>query len=154
MMKNIYLLIFLCIIVSCIERNTLDDIKINFDSISSDTIQNAIMPIIHDSANGNVQNSISIEPIKPKYAIVWVLIVPNSDSVITKDNIFRYQSIGSDVFEMMDVSEDAKYKKMDEFESTLYRDGAIPTGLYIRKRKILVFDSYSEASKQREEFIK
>ena len=154
MMKNIYLLMFICTIVSCKKQNTLDDINVNFDSISSDTIQNAIMPIINDSANGNVQNSISIEPIKPKYAIVWVLIVPNSDSVITKDNMFRYQSIGSDVFEMMDVSEDAKYKKMDEFESTLYRDGAIPTGMNIRKRKILVFDSYSEASKQREEFIK
>ncbi|UOU96994.1 hypothetical protein MUU74_10860 [Chryseobacterium daecheongense] len=66
----------------------------------------------------------------------------------------RYQSVGSDVIEMTDVSEDAKYKKMDEFEKTLYKDGAVPAGMNIRKRKILVFDSYAEASKQREEFIK
>jgi len=65
-----------------------------------------------------------------------------------------YQSIGSDVIEMIDVSEDAKYRKMDEFERTLYKDGAVPTGMNIRQREILVFDSYAEASKQREEFIK
>jgi NADH:ubiquinone oxidoreductase subunit len=68
--------------------------------------------------------------------------------------VSSYQSIGSDVIEMTDVSEDAKYKKMDEFENTLYKDGAIPSGMNIRKRNILVFDSYAEASKQREEFIK
>lgn len=66
----------------------------------------------------------------------------------------HYQSIGSNVIEMTAVSEDAEYKKMVEFEKTLYKYGAVPMGINIRKRKIFVFDTNEESSKQREEFIK
>ena len=152
-MKNIHLLIVFCAIVSCKKRDTWDDVYMNSDSISTDTTYQASIPVFNDSTN-IIQDTASIESIKPKYAIIWAIIAPNSDSVLTKENISRYQSIGSDVIEMTDVSEDAKYKKMDEFEKTLYKDGAVPAGMNIRKRKILVFDSYAEASKQREEFIK
>jgi len=141
-----------CAVISCKKRDTWDDVYLNSDSISTDTTYQASTPIVYDSTNS--KDTISIAPIKPKYAIIWAIIAPNSDSVLTKENMSRYQSIGSDVIEMTDVSEDAKYKKMDEFEKTLYKDGAVPTGMNIRKRKILVFDSYAEASKQREEFIK
>ncbi|KFF07959.1 hypothetical protein [Chryseobacterium luteum] len=152
-MKNIYLLIAFSVVVSCKKRDTLDDVYMNTDSISTDTTYQASTTIFNDSAN-SIQDTASIESIKPKYAIIWAIIAPNSDSVLTKENMSRYQSIGSDVIEMMDISEDAKYKKMDEFEKTLYHDRAIPAGMNIRKRKILVFDTYAETSKQREEFIK
>lgn len=152
-MKNIYLLMAFFAVVSCKKRDTLDDVYMNSDSISTDTIYQASTSVFNDSTSV-IQDTLSIAPIKPKYAIIWAIIAPNSDSVLTKENMSRYQSIGSDVIEMTDVSEDAKYKKMDEFEKTLYKDGAVPAGMNIRKRKILVFDSYAEASKQREEFIK
>ncbi|WP_343643330.1 hypothetical protein [Chryseobacterium sp.] len=142
-----------CAVVSCKKRDNWDDVYTNSDSISIDTTYQASTPIFNDSTS-TIQDTDSIEPIKPKYAIIWAIIAPNSDSVLTKENMSRYQSIGSDVIEMTDVSEDAKYKKMDEFEKTLYKDGVVPAGMNIRKRKILVFDSYAEASKQREEFIK
>ncbi len=139
-----------CSVVSCKKRDTSDDVYMNSDSISTDTTYQASTPVFNDSTS-IIQDTVSI---KPKYAIIWAIIAPNSDSVLTKENMSRYQSIGSDVIEMTDVSEDSKYKKMDEFEKTLYNDGAVPTGMNIRKRKILIFDSYAEASKQREEFIK
>jgi len=152
-MKNIYLLMAFCAVVSCKKRDTWDDVYMNSDSISTDTTYQASTPVFNDSTS-IIQDTVSITSTKPKYAIIWAIIAPNSDSVLTKENMSRYQSIGSDVIEMTDVSEDAKYKKMDEFEKTLYKDGAVPAGMNIRKRKILVFDSYAEASKQREEFIK
>jgi len=153
-MKKIYLLMAFCAVVSCKKRDTWD-VYMNSDSISTDTTYQASTPVFNDSTS-IIQDTVSTStmPEKPKYAIIWAIIAPNSDSVLTKENMSRYQSIGSDVIEMTDVSEDAKYKKMDEFEKTLYKDGAVPTGMNIRKRKILVFDSYAEASKQREEFIK
>lgn len=140
-------------VVSCKKRDTYDDVYSNTDSISTDTTYQSSTPVFNDSTS-IMQDTVSITSIKPKYAIIWAIIAPNSDSVLTKENVSRYQSVGSDVIEMTDVSEDAKYKKMDEFENTLYKDGAVPTGMNVRKRKILVFDSYAEASKQREEFIK
>ncbi len=142
-----------CTVVSCKKRDTWDDVYMNSDSISTDTTYQASTPIFNDSTS-IIQDTIPTAQTKPKYAIIWAIIAPNSDSVLTIENMSRYQSIGSDVIEMIDISEDAKYKKMDEFEKTLYKDGAVPTGMNIRKRKILVFDSYAEASKQREEFIK
>lgn len=142
-----------CAVVSCKKRDNWDDAYMNSDSISTDTTYQASTPALIDSTSV-IQDTVSTTPTKPKYAIIWAIIAPNSDSVLTKENISRYQSIGSDVIEMTDVSEDAKYKRMDEFEKTLYKDGAVPVGMNIRKRKILVFDSYAEASKQREEFIK
>lgn len=152
-MKNIYLLMAFCVVFSCKKRDSFDDVYMNTDSISTDTTYQASTPVFNDSTI-IIQDTVSIAPIKPKYAIIWAIIAPNSDSVLTKENMSRYQSIGSDVIQMTDVSEDAKYKKMDEFEKTLYKDGAVPSGMNIRKRKILVFDNYAEASKQREEFIK
>lgn len=152
-MKNMYIIMTVCVVVSCKKRDTLDDIYLNSDSINADTTYQASTPVFNDST-GIIQDTVSITSTKPKYAIIWAIIAPNSDSVLTKENMSRYQSIGSDVIEMTDVSEDAKYKKMDEFEKTLYKDGAVPKGMNIRKRKILVFNSYAEASKQREEFIK
>lgn len=142
-----------CAVVSCKKRDTWDDVYNNTDSISTDTTYQASTPVYNDSVN-TIQDTVSTIPLKPKYVIIWAVIAPNSDSVLTKENMSRYQSIGSDIIEMTDVSEDAKYKKMDEFEKTLYKDGAVPSGMNIRKRKILVFDTYAEASKQREEFIK
>ncbi len=152
-MKRTYLLMAFCVVVSCKKRDTWDDVYMDSDSVSTDTTYQASIPIFNDSTSV-IQDTLSIAPIKPKYAIIWAIIAPNSDSVLTKENMSRYQSIGSDVIEMTDVSEDEKYKKMDEFEKTLYKDGAVPAGMNIRKRKILLFDSYAEASKQREEFIK
>lgn len=152
-MRNIYLLMAFCAVVSCKKRDTSDDVYMNSDSISTDTTYQASTPVFNDSTS-IIQDTVSTLPEKPKYAIIWAIIAPNSDSVLTKENMSRYQSIGSDIIEMTDVSEDARYKKMDEFEKTLYKDGAVPTGMNIRKRKILIFDSYAEASKQREEFIK
>lgn len=152
-MKKVYLFMIFCTIVCCKKRDTWDDVYTNTDSINFGNSYQDVISDYNDSTN-NIQDIPAIEPIKPKYAIIWAIIAPNSDSVLTKENVSSYQSIGSDVIEMTDVSEDAKYKKMDEFENTLYKDGAIPSGMNIRKRNILVFDSYAEASKQREEFIK
>ncbi|KAA2224005.1 hypothetical protein [Chryseobacterium sediminis] len=142
-----------CAIVGCKKRDIWDDVYLDSDSISTDTTYQTSTPVFNNSTS-IIHDTVTIAPIKPKYAIVWAIIAPNSDSTLTKENISRYQSIGSDVIEMTDISEDAKYKKMDEFERTLYKEGAVPVGMNIRKRKILVFDSYAEASKQREEFIK
>ncbi|SHE93026.1 hypothetical protein SAMN02787100_1162 [Chryseobacterium sp. OV279] len=152
-MKKVYLLMIFCTIVCCKKRDTWDDVYTNTDSIN---FGNSYQDVINDynDSTDNIHDIPAIEPIKPKYAIIWAIIAPNSDSILTKENMSSYQSIGSDVIEMIDVSEDAKYRKMDEFEKTLYKDGAVPTGMNIRQRKILVFDSYAEASKQREEFIK
>ncbi|MBB6370605.1 hypothetical protein [Chryseobacterium shigense] len=142
-----------CTIVCCKKRDTGDDVYTNTDTINFGNSYQDVISDYNDSTS-NIQDIPAIEPIKPKYAIIWAIIAPNSDSILTKENMSSYQSIGSDVIEMIDVSEDAKYRKMDEFEKTLYKDGAVPTGMNIRQRKILVFDSYAEASKQREEFIK
>ncbi|MDN5478677.1 MAG: hypothetical protein L0G39_17260 [Chryseobacterium sp.] len=152
-MKKFYLLMAFIAIAGCKKRDTWDDVYMTADSISFDNSYQDVISNYNDSTN-NIQDTIQTMPIKPKYVIIWAIIAPNSDSALTKENMSRYQSIGSDVIEMMDVSEDAKYKKMDEFEKTLYKDNAVPVGMNIRKRKILVFDSYAEASKQREEFIK
>lgn len=152
-MKRIYLLMAFYAVTGCKRQDTLQGTYPDIDSASIDTTYQASTPTFSDSTS-YIQDTVSSISLKPKYAIIMAVIAPDTDSALVRENISRYQSVGSDIIEMMDVSEDAKYRKMDEFEKTLYREGAVPSGMSVRKRKILVFDSYAQASKQREEFIK
>ncbi|HFK5560392.1 TPA: hypothetical protein ACGZ9C_000010 [Elizabethkingia anophelis] len=57
----------------------------------------------------------------------------------------------SDVFEMMDISEDSKYRKLDELESKAsveYRHS-----WNLTNREIKMYNSYSEASKAKQELL-
>lgn len=152
-MKKDYLLISIFLLASCQKQTETYETSNMGDTLTS-VINN------HDSLSIKRADSIvavsHVEPEIPKtkYVVIWAIIAPREDSELVSDSIHRYQSIGSEVIEITNYSEDAKYREMDKFEKMLYDDGAVPQGMDIKKRNILVYDTYAEASKKREEFIK
>ena len=148
-MKKYYFFILSGLAVGC-QKQT--------ETVDTFDYQDSLQTTSFNSDGSNPTDSISFievpHELKTKYAVVWAIIAPKEDSELVADSIHRYQSIGSEVIELQNYNEDAKYREMDKFEKTLYDDGAVPFGMDIKKRNILVFDTYAEASKKREEFIK
>ena len=99
-------------------------------------------------ANGSIRASITVSTLK--YCFV-LLKATQTEPVWGKNEYFNYCT---KVQEYSNVGEDLKYRLMDDAQESYLRSpsGALHRGK-VTARECFVFDSYSEASQEREKYL-
>lgn len=134
---------------------------INNDSIDYSSVKQSIKNTIDTTTRNendifdSVNYVSSRDEIKKYYCIAIFYLKSKTPKTIYSNygnyDEYDYQKVSSEVFEMTDTSEDEKYKKLDQIQS---RNDVESNSFYsILKRELKVFDSYAEASTEREKIL-
>ncbi|OPB97017.1 hypothetical protein BAS10_08235 [Elizabethkingia meningoseptica] len=161
MKKNYYILpLTLMLIISCNNSNTNTAVKL------SDSLVNAKNDSVYpkmkktDSLALNkpqIERAIDsvstpyLMPVSKTYYCIAVFHLELQENYLKAGYENKNKIMVSDVFEMMDISEDSKYRKLDELEvkaSVEYKHS-----WNLTNREIKMYNSYSEASKARQELL-
>lgn len=107
----------------------------------------------NDSIAQPDQEKSSIETNKEKYGFVLLKVVVNNGYERIGDNMLpklELRNVCSQIKTFSLFNEDVKYQFMDEFQSH-YMTGSMGTTL--KTRECFAFNSYEEASKEREKYL-
>ncbi|MDV3788811.1 hypothetical protein CMU16_15450 [Elizabethkingia anophelis] len=158
MKKNYYILpLTLALIISCNNSNTNTAVKLSDSLVSAknDSIYPKMQKIdslaLNEPQIEKVTDTAStsyLMPIPKVYYCIAVFHLELQENYLRAGYENKHKVMVSDVFEMMDISEDSKYRKLDELEakaSVEYRHS-----WNLINREIKIYDSYSGASKARQ----
>ncbi|MDV3747086.1 hypothetical protein CMU21_04500 [Elizabethkingia anophelis] len=161
MKKNYYILpLILMLVISCNNSNTNTAVKL------SDSLVNAKNDSVYSKMkkiDSLALNELQIEkatdtastpylmPVSKTYYCIAVFHLELQENYLKAGYENKSRVMVSDVFEMMDTSEDSKYRKLDELEAKASMEYRHSWNL--TNREIKIYDSYSEASKARQELL-
>ncbi|MEN5211293.1 hypothetical protein ABE480_05230 [Elizabethkingia anophelis] len=161
MKKNYYILPFiLMLVISCNNNDTNTAVKLSDSLVSA---KNDIMYPTVEKIDSLALNEPQIEKVTDTASTSYLMPIPKVYSCIAvfhlelQENYLKagYENknrvMVSDVFEMMDINEDSKYRKLDELESKASMEYSHSWNL--KNREMKIFNSYSEASKARQELL-
>ena len=161
MKKNYYILqLTLVLIISCNNSNTNTAVKLSDSLVSSKN--DSMYPTVQ-KIDSLALNEPQIEKVIDTATTSYLMSIPKVYYCIAvfhlelQENYLKagYENknrvMVSDVFEMMDISEDSKYRKLDELESKASMEYSHSWNL--KNREMKMFNSYSEASKTRHELL-
>ncbi|TYT29554.1 hypothetical protein [Elizabethkingia anophelis] len=161
MKKNYYILpLALMLIISCNNSNTNTAVKLSDSlvSVRNDSIYPKMQKIgslaLNEPQIERVIDTVStpyLMPISKTYYCIAVFHLELQENYLKASYENKNRVMVSDVFEMMDISEDSKYRKLDELEAKASMEYRHSWNL--TNREIKMYNSYSEASKGRQELL-
>ncbi|MDF2552866.1 MAG: DnaJ domain [Chryseobacterium sp.] len=153
--------IIILFVRGCNNNHTSAEANTIYDTIDSTSIpkeRNFIVDTTSSIENIKSDSSTYSSPItenKSYYGIaIFYLKSKQSKSVYIVDKYYEqydYTKTASEIFELTDISEDEKYKKLDQIQKEKFLDS---NSFYnITNRELKIFDSYAEASIEREKIL-
>ncbi|MCT4236447.1 hypothetical protein HZP42_08630 [Elizabethkingia anophelis] len=161
MKKNYYILpLTLMLVINCNNSNANTTVKLSDSlvSVKNDSIYSKTQKIdslvlnepqieeVIDTANISY-----IMPVSKTYYCIAVFHLELQENYLKAGYENKNRVMVSNVFEMMDISEDSKYRKLDELESKTSMEYSHSWNL--KNREMKMFNSYSEATKTRHELL-
>ncbi|HFK5563114.1 TPA: hypothetical protein ACGZ9C_002775 [Elizabethkingia anophelis] len=161
MKKDYYILpLTLMLIISCNNSNTNTAVKLSDSLVNAknDSVCPKMQKIDSLALNEHqIEKAIDtastsyLMPVSKTYYCIAVFHLELQENYLKAGYENKNRVMVSDVFEMMDISEDSKYRKLDELESKASMEYSHSWNL--KNREIKMFNSYSEASKTRHELL-
>ena len=162
MKKNYYILpLTLALIISCNNSNTNTAVKL-LDSLvnaKNDSMYPKMQKIdllaLNEPQIEKVADTAStpyLMSVSKTYYCIAVFHLELQENYLKAGYENKHKVMVSDVFEMMDINEDSKYRKLDELESKASMEYSYSWNL--KNREMKIFNSYSEASKTRQELLR
>lgn len=161
MKRNNYILLFVLVLaISCNNNSANTAVKLSDSLVSAknDSIYPTVQKIDSLALNElqiekvtDTANISYLMPIPKVYYCIAVFHLELQENYLKAGYVNKYKVMVSDVFEMMDISEDSKYRKLDELESKASMEYRHSWNL--TNREIKMYNSYSEASKERQMFL-
>ncbi|MCT3646534.1 hypothetical protein [Elizabethkingia anophelis] len=159
--RNNYILLFaLVLVISCNNNSANTAVKLSDSLVSAknESIYPKMQKIdslaLNEPQIEKVTDTAStsyLMPIPKVYYCIAVFHLELQENYLRAGYENKHKVMVSDVFEMMDISEDSKYRKLDELEAKASMEYRYSWNL--TNREIKMYNSYSEASKGRQEFL-
>lgn len=148
------------LIISCNNSNTNTAVKLSDSLVSAKNesiypkMQKTDSLALNEPQIEKVTDTVSTSyliPIPKVYYCIAVFHLELQENYLKAGYENKNRVMVSDVFEMMDINEDSKYRKLDELEAKASVEYSHSWNL--TNREIKMYNSYSEASKGRQEFL-
>ncbi|MEN5133162.1 hypothetical protein [Elizabethkingia anophelis] len=161
MNKNYYILpLTLVFIISCNNSNANTAVKLSDSLVGAKndsmypTVEKIDSLALNEPQIEKVTDTAStsyLMPIPKVYYCIAVFHLELQENYLKAGYENKNRVMVSDVFEMMDITEDSKYRKLDELESKASVEYSHSWNL--TNREIKMYNSYSEASKARQDLL-
>ncbi|MDV4008520.1 hypothetical protein CMT57_01545 [Elizabethkingia anophelis] len=148
------------LVISCNNYNTNTAVKLSDSlvSVKNDSVHPKMQKIdsvaLNEPQIEKVADTASIPylmPVSKTYYCIAVFHLELQENYLKAGYENKNRVMVSDVFEIMDINEDSKYRKLDELEAKASMEYRHSWNL--TNREIKMYNSYSEASKARQEFL-